>query len=70
MAFGPGKYDELASHCRQVAAAKGGVIVIVFQGNQGSGMSAQLDPLLTLAIPDILRDVAKTIEAAGVTEEH
>lgn len=61
MAIGPGKYDDLASHVRGVAEADG-VLVLVINGTQGSGFSAQLSLELTLLLPTILRDLAQQIE--------
>jgi len=66
MAFGPGKYDDLATEVRAKAKAEG-VVVIVFNGALGGGFSAQLTPALTLALPDILRDVANQIDQKGPT---
>ena len=63
MPLGPGKYDHLATAARQVAQARG-VIVIVFEGKDGSGFSIQTrDPQLIVRVPAILRDVADGIEA-------
>jgi hypothetical protein len=64
MAFGPGKYDDLATEARTKAQAEG-VIVLVFNGRLGGGFSAQLTPELTLQIPRILRQMADEIEEGG-----
>ncbi len=40
MAYGPGKYDDLATYVREKAEAKG-VLILVLDGNRGSGFSAQ-----------------------------
>ena len=64
MAFGPGKYDELATEVRQKAQAEG-IIVLIINGNRGGGFSAQVTPEMTFAIPQILRDMADQIEASG-----
>lgn len=64
MAFGPGKYDDLATVLREETRAAG-VVVIVFDGAQGSGFSAQLSPDLTLTLPSILRDIARRMESEG-----
>lgn len=37
---GPGKYDQLCTMVREEAGAEGGAIVIIFDGNQGSGFMA------------------------------
>jgi hypothetical protein len=62
MALGPGKYDHLATAARTAARARG-VVVIVFEGDAGSGFSVQADPHFTARLPAILRDVANGIEA-------
>lgn len=64
MAFGPGKYDDLASHARSIAGAEG-VFLLIVNGILGSGFSAQLSPELTLRLPEILRDIARQIDAKG-----
>jgi len=64
MAFGPGKYDDLATELR-IAARADGVLVLVVNGDRGTGFSAQLTPLLTLTLPGILRDIADQIDAKG-----
>lgn len=64
MAWGPGKYDDLASHVRGIAEAEG-VLLLVFNGTRGSGFSAQLPLALTLTLPTILRDIAQQIEERG-----
>ena len=68
MALGPGKYDDVCTMVRQQVGIggdvlAGGVIVIVFGGNKGSGFSCQADPATTLALPDILERVARQIRA-------
>jgi hypothetical protein len=62
MALGPGKYDDLATSVRKTAKARG-VIVIVIDGQLGSGFSVQADPQLTAALPLLLRDMAEKIAA-------
>lgn len=64
MAFGPGKYDDLASHARGIAQADG-VLLLIVNGVLGSGFSAQLSLELTLKMPEILRDIARQIEESG-----
>lgn len=64
MAFGPGKYDELATEVRTKAKAEG-VLVLIVNGVRGSGFSAQLSLDLTLTLPAILRDIANQIEERG-----
>ena len=64
MAWGPGKYDPEATQVRASTKANG-VILIVFEGDRGSGFSAQLDALKLIAIPQMLRDIADQIEKSG-----
>lgn len=62
MAIGSGKYDEICTLARNVARARGAIVIIV-DGCRGSGFSSQLDAELTKKIPDILEDMAKQIRA-------
>jgi hypothetical protein len=62
MALGPGKYDHIATQARNAARARG-VVVIVFDGSEGSGFSVQADQPMTRALPFILRDLAARIDA-------
>ncbi len=63
MPLGPGKYDHLATHVREQAKALG-AIVIVFEGDHGSGFSVQAPLNITLKLPALLRTVAADIEAS------
>jgi hypothetical protein len=62
MALGPGKYDDLATEARIGAGARG-VVVIVIDGDRGSGFSVQADEPLSDALPRLLRNLADQIEA-------
>jgi hypothetical protein len=62
MATGPGKYDDLATMVRETAKARGSV-VIVFEGEHGSGFSVQADAYYTHSLPEVLRYMADQIEA-------
>lgn len=62
MALGAGKYDEMTSVMREIARAKG-IVVLVFDGNEGSGFSAQMAPELLVTLPAMLRQLADQIEA-------
>ena len=64
MPMGPGKYDAECTMMRERLQADG-VVLIVFGGVKGTGFDAQLSALLTLATPQILRDLAKQIEDSG-----
>lgn len=59
--IGPGKYDALCTKVREEAKADG-AILIVFSGEHGSGFSVQADPLTTVNLPALLRDMADTVE--------
>lgn len=73
MALGPGKYDELAEYCMREANAEA-VVVIVFNGNKGQGMSGKVSAEYEIAInpvheiqrrlPAVLREVARAIQDA------
>ena len=64
MAIGPGKYDDLCTHVRKKAKAAG-VVVLVFDGNKGSGFSVQATPMVTLQLPLMLEMVAREIRENG-----
>jgi len=61
MAWGPGKYDEALTLARKKSKATA-ALLIVLDGEHGPGFSVQgqLDTLV--ALPEILRMVAKEIE--------
>ena len=61
--LGPGKYDEVDTVALKMTEAKGGVILLVFDGKEGNGFSCQLTYDLTLAVPAILREIAEAIES-------
>jgi hypothetical protein len=63
--LGPGKYDDETTLIREKLGAEG-VILVVFKGKKGSGLSCQADLDVTLRLPAILREVAEKIEK-GVT---
>lgn len=62
--IGPGKYDALCTLVRDKAKAKG-ALVLVFDGERGSGFSCQCDALMLLALPDMLEFMAAEIRAKG-----
>lgn len=65
MATGPGKYDDICTYVRDAAQAEG-VLIIVINGEKGSGFSAQLTGQLAAEVPDMLENMAKQIrEDAG-----
>jgi hypothetical protein len=71
MAAGPGKYDALATTVREAARARA-VVLIVVDGEHGSGFSVQMREAVALApaviccplaLPAMLRRIADAIEA-------
>jgi hypothetical protein len=62
MPVGPGKYDEAATLVRHATDAEA-VVLIVFNGEYGSGFSVQtVGADITKALPAILRSTADQIE--------
>jgi hypothetical protein len=61
MAIGPGKYDHLASFVRKWATAKA-VVLIVVDGDKGSGFSVQAHGDIASSLPVLLRRIADDIE--------
>lgn len=62
--IGPGKYDRFCTWVRKRTKAKG-VLLIVLDGSEGSGFSAQCDPLLLKTLPGMLEFMAAEIRAKG-----
>jgi hypothetical protein len=62
--IGPGKYDDLCTLVREKAKAAG-VLLIVLEGDKGSGFSCQTDLERTLLLPDLLEYVADKIRKEG-----
>lgn len=65
MPMGPGKYDAEVTELRQRLKANG-ILLLVVQGERGSGFSAQLSGEDVLALPNVLRQLAEQIEKSGV----
>ena len=61
MGVGPGKYDEQCTTARVETEAEAAVLLVI-NGNKGSGFSVQAPPDVLLALPDILRQIAKSME--------
>jgi len=61
MPEGPGKYDEICTTARESAKA-GGTILIVLNGEHGSGFSVQADEMTVALLPGLLRNIANQIE--------
>jgi len=64
MAQGPGKYDDLCTKVREEAQAVGAV-VIVLNGNCGSGFSVQGPPELSIMLPELLESLASEIRSGA-----
>jgi hypothetical protein len=66
MAVGPGKYDDACTEAARAVGIDGtkggGVILIVFGGDKGSGFSIQADLATSLKLPNMLRYMADQIE--------
>lgn len=56
----PGKYDEVCTEARETTKADG-VILIVIQGEMGSGFSVQAMPDILERLPEILEYMAGAI---------
>lgn len=61
MAEGPGIYDDLCTHVREEAQAQGAV-VIVLDGNKGSGFSAQGNAYALAQLPGVLKIILRQME--------
>jgi len=66
--IGPGRYDNLAQEALETTQAKG-VILVVLEGNLGSGCSCKLTLMDQLKIPKILRCLANDIEERFIKGE-
>ena len=62
--IGPGKYDALCTLVREKAKAKG-VLLIVLNGDKGSGFSCQTDAESVLLLPEMLEYMAQQIRERG-----
>ena len=63
MAMGPGKHDDLCSFVRErlQMGDSGGVMLIVFGTKEQSGFACQADYQTTMAMPEILEEIARQI---------
>lgn len=59
--IGPGKYDEACTKARESTKARG-VVLIVFDGENGNGFSVQGDAAVITSLPRVLRAFASSIE--------
>lgn len=62
MPIGPGKYNDLTTEVRKKTHAAA-ALVMVFNGDKGTGFSLQAPPELEALLPGILRRMADDIEA-------
>lgn len=70
MAEGPGKYDSVCTMVREATNANG-VMVIVFGGHDGDGVSAQMPMGVPLAVlAQVLRSIADGIEKDDKKRAH
>ena len=60
--LGPGKYDALCTEARTKAKAMGAIMIII-DGEHGSGFSVQAPGLLMHTLPEILESVAASLRA-------
>lgn len=60
MTIGPGKYDELCTYLRRLTRADGAVIIVI-NGENGSGFSCQADLQTTALLPELLEKLARDI---------
>ncbi len=62
MAMGPGRYGDLAEKVRAEVGPNAGVILLIIDGNRGSGFENILTFPQMLQIPRVLRIMADAIE--------
>lgn len=61
MVLGPGKYDDLCTEAREKSGGLGAILIIL-EGEKGFGFSVQIPIHLMSLLPELLRDMADTIE--------
>ena len=66
MSWGPGKYDDICTEVREKTNAQGGVLLVILDGDKGSGFSCQTDLVGTIALADLLENVARQIREHGI----
>ena len=62
MAIGPGIYNDVCTQVRIQTQARG-VIVIIIDGEKGTGFSCQADLLTMIQLPEMLEHVAEDIRS-------
>jgi hypothetical protein len=60
MSVGPGIYDPLCTYVRETTDADA-ALVIILNGNRGSGFSCQSSTFAETSLPDMLEEVARTL---------
>lgn len=65
MPLGAGRYDEEVTELRERLKAQG-ILLLVVNGERGSGFSAQLSTDDVFALPSVLRQMADQIEGSGI----
>jgi len=70
MAIGPGIYDDICNAARISTNAEG-VLLIIINGNKGTGFSCDAQEEYIHCVPDVLEDIAKGIrkEREGFHED-
>lgn len=70
MPQGPGKYDAACTLVRDLTEAEG-IILVVLRGTLGDGFSCQfVNPVDSLLLPRILREIAEQIERTQIESRH
>jgi hypothetical protein len=59
--FGPGKYDDLCKQIKDSTKAKG-LLLVILDGDRGTGASCKMDFEIVKQMPNILRAVADEME--------
>jgi len=68
MTIGPGKYNDVCTYVRKRTRARA-VILLVLEGSSGEGFEVQTaDPMLLLRLPQLLREIAESIEADALND--
>jgi hypothetical protein len=68
MSQGTGKYDDLCTEVRESAKAEGAIVVVV-NGDAGSGFSIQMPKHLNGAIAGVLEHVAEQLRKATTSTQ-
>lgn len=60
MALGKGQYDDQLTQAREAVKGEGGLLIII-NGDKGSGFSCQLNPYFLQRVPEMLEQMAAEI---------